>query len=220
MLHQHLHIAIIRYRQTDRSAYLKFTKYRQEVEILQHLTSVKSLTNHSVSPVCFWTIDEGTIFSMPDAGGWVTSTQNLESNLFSVAQQLIEGVAFMHEHGVAHLDLKPENIIVDSSTGQLSIIDYSISQRVSGTSEMLAGFAGTPGHVAPEVGDKPYSPIRADLLSCVNVLRNLSSPHEQEPTGEAKYVGGGQVDVRLDRQDPAGPSDGWCGIQTKCLCAP
>jgi serine/threonine protein kinase len=103
----------------------------------------------------------------------VTSTQNLESNIFSVAKQLIEGVAFMHEHCVAHLDLKPENIIVDSSTGQLSIIDYSVSQRVSGTNEMLAGFAGTPGHVAPEVDDKPYSPIQADLWSCGNVLHNL-----------------------------------------------
>ena len=160
--------------QADRSIGISEVHKVPTVEILQHLTSIKSLANHSISPVCFWTIDEGTIFSMPNAGGWVTSTQNLESNLFSIAKQLIEGVAFMHEHGVAHLDLKPENIIVDSSTGQLSIIDYSVSQRVSGTSEMLAGFAGMPRHIAPEVGDKPYSPIRADLWSCGNVLHNLS----------------------------------------------
>lgn len=137
---------------------------------MQHLISVKSSTNHTISPVCFWTIDEGTVFSMPNAGGWVTSTKNLESNLFSIAKQLIEGVAFMHERGMAHLGLKPENIIVDSSTGQLSIIDYSVSQRVSGPGEI---FAGTLGHVAPEVGHEPYSPIRADLWSCGNVLHGL-----------------------------------------------
>jgi serine/threonine protein kinase len=60
---------------------------------------------------------------------------------------------------MAHLDLKPENIIVEESTGRLSIIDYSVSQRVSGLDEMIAGFAGTLGHVAPEVGHEPYSPI-------------------------------------------------------------
>ena len=95
----------------------------------------------------------------------MTSTENLQSNLFSIAKQLIEGVAFMHEQGVAHLDIKPENIIVDSSTGRLSIIDYSVSQRVSGPDEMFAGFSGTLGHVAPKVGHEPYSPIRADLWS-------------------------------------------------------
>jgi Protein kinase domain len=109
----------------------------------------------------------------------VTSTENLESNLFSIAKQLIEGIAFMHEQGVAHLDLKPENIIVDSSTGRLSIIDYSVSQRVSGPDEMFAGFAGTLGHVAPEVGQEPYSPIRADLWSCGNVLHILSNRCQQ-----------------------------------------
>jgi serine/threonine protein kinase len=142
---------------------------------LQHLISVKSSTNHTVYPVRFWTIDKGTIFSMPNAGGWVTTVENLESNLFSIAKQLIEGVAFMHEQGVAHLDLKPENIIMNSSTGQLSIIDYSISRRVRSPDEMITGFAGTPGYVAPEVGHKSYSPIRADLWSCGNVLYNLSN---------------------------------------------
>ena len=122
---------------------------------MQHLISVKPSTNHTVYPVRFWTIDKGIIFSMPNAGGWVTTIENLESNLFSIAKQLIEGVA--------HLVLKPENIIMNSSTGQLSIIDYSVSRRVRSPDEMITGFAGTPGYVAPEVGHKPYSPIRADL---------------------------------------------------------
>src|SRR5882762_6560872 len=99
--------------------YLKFTRRLKEVEILQCLTSIQSSINHTISPIRFWVIEGGTIFSMPMAGGWVTSIANLDSNLFSIAKQLIEGVAFMHEQGVAHLDLKPENIIVNSFTGQL-----------------------------------------------------------------------------------------------------
>lgn len=112
---------------------------------------------------------------MPNAGGWVTTVENLESNLFSIAKQLIEGVAFMHEQGVAHLDFKPENIIMNSSTGQLAIIDYSVSRCVRSPDEMITDFAGTPAYVAPEVGHKSYSPIQADLWSCGNVLYNLSN---------------------------------------------
>jgi len=118
---------------------------------------------------------------MPIAGGWVTSVANLDSNLFSIAKQLIEGVAFMHEQGVAHLDLKPANIIVDSTTGRLSIIDYSVSEVVRGPDHMFTGFAGTYGHTAPEVGHESYSPIRADLWSCGNVLRKLADRCQQSP---------------------------------------
>ena len=40
-------------------------------------------------------------------------------------KQLIEGVSYMHKIGIAHMDLKLENIMVDSDNKQIKIIDLS-----------------------------------------------------------------------------------------------
>jgi serine/threonine protein kinase len=90
------------------------------------------------------------------------------------SQQLIEGVAFLHGHGIAHLDIRPQNIV--ALPNQLLIIDFDISVRVDGPNPLIDRWCGTPGWMAPEIGhqDGPkclYSPIRADLWTCGLMLR-------------------------------------------------
>ncbi|KIK10654.1 hypothetical protein PISMIDRAFT_61596, partial [Pisolithus microcarpus 441] len=82
------------------------------------------------------------------------------------ASQLIEGVAFMHAQLVAHVDIKPENIIIPTKGDRLSIIDFSTAIRLKSEEEKFRGIVGTTGYVAPEVerGDA-YKPIQADLWS-------------------------------------------------------
>jgi serine/threonine protein kinase len=45
--------------------------------------------------------------------------------------QFLKGVAFLHESGIAHLNLKPGNVLVDHKhellSPQLSIIDFGLS---------------------------------------------------------------------------------------------
>ncbi|WP_422135660.1 MULTISPECIES: protein kinase domain-containing protein [unclassified Endozoicomonas] len=43
------------------------------------------------------------------------------------ARQLMKGVAHLHDAGIWHLDLKPENLVVDDQDN-LSIIDFGLSQ--------------------------------------------------------------------------------------------
>ena len=144
----------------------------QEVAILQFLCSINSGDNHTAQPLEFWPVDEGTIVSMPVLGGHSRSYAKLEENLLSVVRQLVDGVSFMHRHGVAHLDLKPQNVLVDEQ-GRLWVIDFGVSERVKSIDDTRVGFVGTAGYAAPEVGDKKYSPIRADLWSCGNLIREL-----------------------------------------------
>ncbi|KAL6307383.1 kinase-like domain-containing protein [Sparassis latifolia] len=79
----------------------------------------------------------------------------------------------MHDHGVAHMDLKPGNIVIPPVYGELSIIDFSIVVRVKGPGHKLMGYAGTRGYTAPEVGRVAYCPIPADLWSCGKVIMEL-----------------------------------------------
>ncbi|KAG1856873.1 kinase-like domain-containing protein [Suillus tomentosus] len=114
---------------------------------------------------------------MPMAGSHLTSLSNTGAHLWPVAEQLFEAVDFMHQHGVAHLDLKPPNILLPADGGRLSIIDFNRSVRVKGTETMFCGIVGTIGYLAPEVaaGQGLYSAIRADLWSCGKTLDELCS---------------------------------------------
>ncbi|KAF8554804.1 kinase-like protein, partial [Imleria badia] len=87
-----------------------------------------------------------------------------------VTQQLVEGVAFMHEHNVAHSDLKPQNIIIPVEGGRLSIIDFSLSMFVSDPDDTYSGVVGTEDYIAPEVHKGNYKPMLADLWSCGKTL--------------------------------------------------
>ena len=88
----------------------------------------------------------------------------------------------MHDQNVAHMDLKPANILVPSTYGRLTIIDFGLSVRLKNKTELLEGHAGTQGYMAPEVGHSKFSPIRADLWSVGQVVKELCmlcrpSPH-------------------------------------------
>jgi serine/threonine protein kinase len=158
--------------------YLKFVKEGQrEIEILRYLMGIESPSNHTISPVQIWPVQGGNVVSMPMAGSHLTSLYNPSTHLWPVAKQLFEAVDFMHQHGVAHLDLKPPNILLPTDGGRLSIIDFNRSVRIKGVEHMFHGLVGTTGYIAPEVaaGQGPYSAIRADLWSCGKTLEELCS---------------------------------------------
>jgi serine/threonine protein kinase len=102
-----------------------------------------------------------------------------------------ESAARCHSYcnGVAHLDIKPQNIVVRSD-GRLFIIDFDLSLRVDGPDHLIDTWCGTPGWMAPEIGERDdrrrlYSPIRADLWSCGQVISYLMDK-SNEAVGELK----------------------------------
>jgi serine/threonine protein kinase len=145
----------------------------REIEILQYLAALPSELNHTVRPFGIWSVTGGSIIAMPAAGDRLTSLTDLDAHLWSLTRQLFEAVEFMHDHNVAHMDLKPANILVPSTYGRLTIIDFGISVRLRNKTELLQGHAGTQGYIAPEVGNTKFSPIRADLWSVGKIVKEL-----------------------------------------------
>lgn len=46
-------------------------------------------------------------------------------------QQILEGVTYMHQQNILHLDLKPENIVCVDTTGTLiKIIDFGLATKI------------------------------------------------------------------------------------------
>ncbi|OWM70448.1 hypothetical protein CDL15_Pgr011924 [Punica granatum] len=71
-----------------------------------------------------------------------------ESEAAPLFAQLMRAVAHCHRHGVAHRDIKPDNILFDP-TGRLKLADFGSADTFS--AGPLSGLVGTPYYVAPEV---------------------------------------------------------------------
>ena len=65
------------------------------------------------------------------------------------AIQIILAIGYLHEQGIAHRDLKLENILIDED-GYLKIIDFGLAKIIKDEEEAMT-FWGTPEYIAPEV---------------------------------------------------------------------
>ncbi|KAL1832442.1 hypothetical protein DCAR_0102447 [Daucus carota subsp. sativus] len=86
-------------------------------------------------------------------------------------QQLISALRFCHANGVAHRDLKPQNLLLDKQ-GTLKVSDFGLSalpdQAKNG---LLYTACGTPAYTAPEVVRRSgYDGAKADAFSCGVIL--------------------------------------------------
>ena len=100
--------------------------------------------------------------------------------VYLLSEQLLEGVAFMHANGVAHLDLKPSNIVVDMEKGrfgdnrELFIIDFGLAETKVDANSRVEGVRGTRGWRAPEIQEnQKWSPILADRWACGKLLLHI-----------------------------------------------
>ncbi|KAK1430386.1 hypothetical protein QVD17_13084 [Tagetes erecta] len=89
-------------------------------------------------------------------------------------QQLVTTLHFCHQNGVAHRDLKPQNLLLDED-GNLKVSDFGLSALPESKKDGLLHTAcGTPAFTAPEiVRGKGYDGAKADAWSCGVILFNL-----------------------------------------------
>ncbi|RWS04361.1 hypothetical protein B4U79_13740, partial [Dinothrombium tinctorium] len=81
-----------------------------------------------------------------------------EAKVKLLMRQILEGIAFLHDCNIAHLDIKPQNILLVKQYPDVDIklCDFGISRFIAEGSE-LREIVGTPDYVAPEI--LQYEPI-------------------------------------------------------------
>ncbi len=69
----------------------------------------------------------------------------------SIASAIARAIQHLHEHGVLHRDLKPDNVILDAS-GCPRLVDFGLAIDTGGTKITESGdTVGTPAYMAPEL---------------------------------------------------------------------
>ncbi|AWP19212.1 putative myosin light chain kinase smooth muscle-like [Scophthalmus maximus] len=114
--------------------------------------------------------------------------EHTESASVHYMQQILEGIAYMHEQSIIHLDLKPENIVCVDTTGtSVKIIDFGLAARLDGNTPLKV-MHGTPEFVAPEVIN--YEPVclATDMWSIGVICYILLS-------GESPFQGGSDAET-------------------------
>jgi len=136
-------------------------------------------------------------------------------------RKVAEGMAYCHENGVIHRDLKPDNILV-SPEGQPVIMDFGLAltkgaRRI--TYGSLSATMGTPDYMAPEQVEGQRGDARTDVYALGTTLFEMLS-------GSTPFSGDNQLAVmamhlqgtapRLD-QVQSGISPQLAALVARCL---
>ncbi|GAB4823630.1 hypothetical protein N2152v2_010676 [Parachlorella kessleri] len=123
-----------------------------------------------------------------------------ESDARWIFQQLIIGLQYCHERGVANRDLKLENLLLDRQCGPggrpvLKICDFGYSKHELNSSAKTG--VGTPIYMAPEIiyGSMKYDAKKADIWSCGVILFTMlfgRYPFDPEQRDYARHIVAGQ----------------------------
>lgn len=84
-------------------------------------------------------------------------------------------LAYAHEMGVVHRDVKPANIMLDRS-GRVILTDFGVAKMLTGTKVTVTGTVlGTPAYMSPEQGMGEPGDSRSDIYSLGVVLFELAT---------------------------------------------
>ncbi len=131
---------------------------------------------------------------------------------FRILRQVAEALAYVHEQGVVHKDIKPENVLVNAAR-DARLIDFSLAQTKK---DRLLQFAkrvdGTPLYMAPEQirGEKvdPSSPLPGDDPGRDPGQAPEGGPGADADLGAGLVGGSGRPGVEDAGQGPGGAAGG------------
>jgi len=115
----------------------------------------------------------------PDLFDLVCSSSFTENEILMFARQLCHLLHYLHTHGIAHRDVKLENVMcVQPKSMKVKLIDYGLahSNELDGF-DLVSSHPGTLVYKAPELvrGDRDFDPRPSDMWSLGSMIYTACS---------------------------------------------
>ena len=116
-----------------------------------------------------------------------------------VMEQLLSALAYAHEKGVVHRDMKPSNVFV-LRDGTIKVVDFGLARIEASNLTETGTLLGTPAYMSPEQFLGLPADARSDLFSVGVMLYQML-------TGDRPFTGSpSTIMQKVLRQDPVEPS--------------
>ncbi|MDZ8107853.1 MAG: serine/threonine-protein kinase [Nostoc sp. DedQUE12a] len=188
--------------------------FAREAEVLYQLGN-----DHEQIPRLFAHFDEGGDFYLVqeyiDGHSLIQEIipgQRLRENaVLNLLKDILEVLAFVHEHNIIHRDIKPQNLMRRHYDGKIVLIDFGSIKKIGALGAGLTVVVGTPGYMPSEQAKgkpKLSSDIYAVGMIGIQALTGLipSQLQEDPNTGEVIWRHHAQV------------SDAFADILDKMVC--
>ncbi|MFO0803757.1 MAG: serine/threonine-protein kinase [Gemmataceae bacterium] len=94
-------------------------------------------------------------------------------SLLSAFEQAADAVAYLHESGYLHADLKPNNIMLADEVAK--VIDFGLAREIGEVTDRLQG---TPEYMAPETASRKLVDVRTDIFNfAATMYRMFTGQH-------------------------------------------
>ncbi len=163
---------------------------KQEIRLARKITHPNVVRTHDLGEadgLRFLTMEfvpGTTLRELLDRRGAVALAPGLQ-----IAKQLCRGLAAVHEAGIIHRDIKPQNIMV-LPNGVVKLMDFGIARTEDGAEHpALDGqTVGTPYYMSPEQAMGRELDARSDLYTVGVVLFELFTGQRPFPGNDAASV--------------------------------
>jgi len=186
----------------------EFAQFLQEVQILSHVPQHQGIIRYYSS----WTEPHGDdaesekLFMQLELGHSTLKNLSLgdplpENTLIEVARQVLHALEHLHAHDVAHMDIKPSNIIIVRKNeddgearqfcvkkGEIKLADFGQATRcIPSKAQLMTVYEGDSRYLPLEVMNSKYEKLdKTDIFSLGATLFELASGNEL-PSGGQLY---------------------------------